>query len=107
MLPAHEEVALLEEEIEALADRIAGCRKLAAGAKALIASGFAALLLLLAGVLGRSPIALVFGVSAVLGGFTLPGSNRRTMDDLSERGLALASKRDALIADLDLRAMSN
>ncbi len=105
MLPAHHEVALVEEEIEALAERIENGRKFAVAARTLIVAGFGMLALLLTGIAGGRPALLVFGVAALLGGFVLAGSNRTTVSNLRARLGACESKRDELIAGLDLRSV--
>ena len=105
MLQAHEEVALLETEIEALAERMESCRKLFLVTKASIAFGIAALALLAAGAFGFSPLWLVLGITAVLGGSALLGSTRTTAQGLRERLLELERKRAAIISGLELRIL--
>jgi hypothetical protein len=105
MLQAHEDVALLETEIEAVAERMEGCRKLFLVTKASIVFGIAALVLLAAGAFGFSPLWLVLGVTNVLGGSALLGSTRTTMQGLHGRLLELESKRAAIISGLELRIL--
>ena len=104
MLPAHEEVALIETEIDALAERIESCRKLSLVTKAAIAVGIAALVLFAAGM--ASPLWLILGITAVLGGSALLGSTRTTLESLRERLRAQESKRAAIISGLELRVLS-
>ena len=104
MLPAHEEVALIETEIDALAERIESCRKLSLVTKAAIAVGIAALVLFGAGM--ASPLWLILGITAVLGGSALLGSTRTTLESLRERLRAQESKRAAIISGLELRVLS-
>ena len=105
MLPAHEEVALIETEIEALAEQIENCRKLSLVTKVAIMCGTAALVVLAAGLFGSSPLWLVLGVTGVLGGSALLGSTRATMQRLQERLLDHESKRAAIISGIDLRIL--
>ncbi len=106
MLQAHEDVALLETEIEALAERMESCRKLLLVTKASIVFGIAALVLLAAGAFGFSPLWLVLGFTAVLGGSALLGSTRTTVQGLRERLLELESRRAAIISGLELRILT-
>ncbi len=102
MTPVHEEVAQIEAEMEALAEKIEHGRKVAVLAKALVAAGSLALVLLVVGVLRGSPGVLLFGIAAVLGGFTLLGSNRTTTDQFRERLSDAQAKRNALISGMHL-----
>jgi hypothetical protein len=105
MLPAHREVALVEEEIEGLAERIENGRKFAVAARALIVVGSCLLALLPTGIAYGRPALLVFGVAALLAGFVLLGSNRTSVANLRTRLAACESKREELIAALDLRTV--
>jgi hypothetical protein len=105
MLPAHREVALVEEEIEALAERIENGRKFAVAARVLIVGGSCLLALLPTGIAYGRPALLVFGVAAVLAGFVLGGSNRTTVANLRTRLSDCERKREELIAALDLRTV--
>ncbi|NNM72758.1 hypothetical protein [Enterovirga aerilata] len=102
-MPAHEQVAQLEEEIESLAERIEDCRKLSLLARAMIAGGLALLAVLVTGLAGASPALLVLAVAAALGGIVLLGSNRTSLERLRERLAACESRRAEIIARLDLR----
>lgn len=105
MLPAHEEVALLETEIEELAERIESSRKLSHVTKASVVAGIVAVILFASGLFGLSPIWLVLGVTGVLGGSALLGSTRTTTAGLRDRLLETESKRAAIISALELRIL--
>ncbi len=103
MPDARDEIAAIEEEIEALAERAEQCRKIALAARAATALGVALLVLLLLGALGHAPLALVVGVGALLGGLALQGSNRSTLDEVREAIRTLEARRAALIGGMSLR----
>jgi hypothetical protein len=92
----------LEADIEALAARAEAARKLSLAAKAVVGVGAGFLVATLAGLLGRSPIGLVLGLAAVLGGIAFGGSNRRTRDDLAAAIAAKERRRADLIDGLAL-----
>lgn len=98
-----DEIAALEQELEALADRVEQCRKVALIAKAMIVAGGALLVLLLTGALGRSPSALVIAFAAFLGGVALHGTNRSTLDEIRGTIRKLESCRAELIGAMELR----
>ncbi|HVL73578.1 MAG TPA: hypothetical protein VM434_17045 [Beijerinckiaceae bacterium] len=99
------EIALLEAEIEDLAVRAEAARKLSLAAKAVVAAGGVLLVATLAGLLGRSPLGLVVGLAALLGGIAFGGSNRRTRDDLAAAVAAKERRRAELIDGLGLRTL--
>lgn len=100
---ARAEIAALEEEIAALQERVEQCRKIALAAKAAIAGGGLALLLLAFGAFGYAPGVLLGGLAAFLGGLALLGTNagtrRETLLVLRDR----EERRDDLIGWIDLR----
>ena len=103
MPDARDEIAAIEEEIEALARRAEQCRKIGLAARAATALGVALLILLLVGALGHAPLALVLGIGALLGGLALQGSNRSTLEEVREAIRALEARRAALIGGMSLR----
>ena len=86
-----------------LADRAERCRKVSLIAKASIGVGALLLVLLSIGALGRSPVALVTGVAALLGGVALHGTNRSTLDEIGATIRSRESRRAELIDAIELR----
>ena len=99
----HDEIAAQEQELEALADRYEQSRKVALAAKGMIGVGGLLLALTLVGALGRSPLSLVLGVGALLGGIALYGSNRSTLDEIRATIRDRERRRADLIGQRDLR----
>jgi hypothetical protein len=102
-LDPREEIAELEVRIEELADALERCRKFALAAR--IAIGLGALLLTstLFGFLTFTPMALVGGVAALLGGIVLYGSNASTSEELTKSLRNAEARRAGLIGRLDIR----
>jgi hypothetical protein len=102
-LEPREEIAELEVRIEELADALERCRKFALAAK--IAIGLGALLTAatLVGVLTFTPMVLIGGVAALLGGVVIYGSNASTSDELTKSMRDAEARRAALISGLDIR----
>jgi hypothetical protein len=100
---SHKEIEDLEAEIEALADAAARCRKILAGARALVIAGCLLFVGFVLGILRFDALALVLGLAAVPAGIALYGSNRRTLDDLQADIAKRTEKRRAIIDGLDLR----
>jgi len=73
-----EEIARLEERIEALSEKLENCRKFAAAARFAIALGAALMLALVFGVMMFDALALTAAIAALLGGVVVLGSNRST-----------------------------
>jgi Na+/H+ antiporter NhaD/arsenite permease-like protein len=103
MADARDEIARIEEEIEALAEKAEGCRKAAAASKALAGLGGVLILLTLIGALGHAPLALVLGIGGLLGGIALQGSNRSTLEETRGAIRELEARRAALIGGIGLR----
>lgn len=93
----HDAIVALEQEIEALHERAGGCQKLASAARWTAVAGAVTLLLLVLGVWGRSPGALVFGLGALVGGLAFYGSNQSTLDRLRGTIREREAQRAALI----------
>jgi hypothetical protein len=98
-----DEIEELEERIEALAARAEQCRKIILFAKATIAVGGAVLLAIVLGVIPFSPVAMVCGLAAVLGGIVAVGSNRSTMEQTRAAIASAEAERKALIGGIGLR----
>ena len=103
MPDAPDEIAELEREIEALAERVEQCRKVSLLARALIGVGGALLVLVLLGAGGRSPAVLVLGFAGALGGVALLGTNRGTLGEIRDAIRRREGRRAELIGAMRLR----
>src|SRR2546421_9956661 len=70
-----DEISLIEERLEELAEISERCRKIILVSKAAIAGGAALLLVMILGVFGSSQVAALGSIAAVLGGIVSLGSN--------------------------------
>jgi hypothetical protein len=102
-LDPREEIAQLEVRIEELAEALERCRKLALAAKIAVVFGALLIAATLFGVLAFTPMAMVGGVAALLGGIVLYGSNASTSDELTKSLRNAEARRAALIGRLDIR----
>jgi hypothetical protein len=91
-----EQVAQLEDRIEALARTAESCRKMILAAKLAIAAGAAWWLLLPFGIVTFGPTAMTVTLAAILGGIVLVGSNTTTL----RQAMDGARKAEALRAEL-------
>ena len=102
-----DDIALLEQRLERLAEVAERCRKIILASKAAIAFGFALLLVTIVGVFGASQTVALGSIAAVLGGIVSLGSNistlRQTMDAIS----AAEALRTDLIGRIDLRVVGD
>ncbi len=71
--------------------------------KVMISIGGVLLVLTLVGALGRSPLLLVLGLAALLGGITFHGSNQSTLDQIRAAIRERETRRAALIDAIALR----
>ncbi len=101
----HDEIAQLEAQIEALAETIEGCRKIALVAKLAMAIGALLVVAMLVGALRTDIASLSGATAAVLGGIVLLGSNRSTADQALGKIQKAEARRAALIDRLELRAV--
>lgn len=76
--PSPDDIARIEEQIEALREAIARCGKISLAAKAAIGAGAAWLALTLLWLVPFVPFMLVGAMAAVIGGIVLLGSNSTT-----------------------------
>jgi hypothetical protein len=102
-LDPREEIAELEVRIEELAEALERCRKFAFAARIAIILGALLTAATLLGFLTFTPIALVGGVAALLGGIVIYGSNASTSDELTKSLQGAEARRAALISRLDIR----
>src|SRR5260370_8643720 len=82
-----DEISLIEERLEELAEVSERCRKIILFSKAAIAGGAALLLVMMLGLFGSSQVAALGSIAPVLGGIVSLGSNvttfRQTQDAIS------------------------
>src|SRR3954452_72187 len=97
MSDPHQEITA-EAEIEALIGVAEGCRKVTAA----IAGGVL-LVLTLTGLLRVAPVALVTGITAVLGSIALFGSHTSTLEQVTTAIKAHEARRVELIGKLDFQ----
>lgn len=100
-----DEIARLEGEIEALAERIERCRRIILGAKVAIAGGSVLLLALVLGIVPFNPTAMIFAMAAVIGGIVAFGSNTTTAKQAAVAMSAAQAQRDVLIGRMHLRVV--
>ena len=103
MFDQHEQIARLEAEVDQLIEAAERCRKISMAAKAAVATGLPLLMISMLGWLG--PLALILGLTAVLGGIVLLGSNQRTWDDTLADIRLREAQRAELIDDLGLESV--
>ena len=99
----HDQVARLEDRIEALTEAIGRCRKIALGAKISIAAGAIWFALFLFWILPFDSTAFVAALAAVLGGIVLLGSNATTWTQADVDLHAAERMRADLIEGMGLR----
>jgi hypothetical protein len=99
----HEEIARLEEHIEALDARIESCRKFILASRVTSAGGCIALAAMLLGAIRFDSAAMVGAVAALLGGIAVWGSNHSTAKEAVQALSEAEADRAALIELIDLR----
>ena len=102
-----DEISLLEERLEELAEVSERCRKIILVSKAAIAGGAALLLVMILGVFGSSQVAALGSIAAVLGGIVSLGSNVSTLRQTSDAIRAAEALRSDLIGRIDLRVVGD
>ena len=96
-----DEISLIEERLEALAEVSERCRKIILVSKAAIAGG----VVLLLGLFGSSQVAALGSIAAVLGGIVSLGSNVSTLRQTTDAINAAEKLRSDLIGRIDLRVV--
>jgi hypothetical protein len=99
---AHEQIARLEGDIEALAEAAARCRKIAIAAQIAIGAGcvlFAAILLRM---IYADALPLIVAATLAMGGIVLYGSNQTTANQIAARIAEAERLRGELISDIEL-----
>ena len=102
-----DDIALIEERLELLAEVAERCRKIILFSKAAIAGGFALLLVVMLGLFGSSQVAALGSIAAVLGGIVSLGSNVSTLQQTEAAMNAAELQRSDLINRIDPRLVSD
>ena len=100
-----DEISLIEERLEELAEVSERCRKIILVSKAAIAGGVALLLVTVLGLFGSSQVAALGSIAAVLGGIVSLGSNVSTLQQTSDAISAAEALRSDLIGRINLRVV--
>ena len=100
-----DEIALLEERLERLAEVSERCRKIILVSKATVAGGGVLLLVMVLGLFGSSQTAALGSIAAVLGGIVSLGSNVSTLRQTTDAIGAAEALRSDLIGRIDLRVV--
>jgi len=102
-----DEISLIEERLEELAEVSERCRKIILFSKAAIAGGAALLLVMILGLFGSSQVAALGSIAAVLGGIVSLGSNVSTLRQTTDAISAAELLRSDLIGRIDLRVVGD
>jgi len=102
-----DEISLIEERLEELAEVSERCRKIILVSKAAIAGGVALLLVMVLGLFGSSQVAAIGSIAAVLGGIVSLGSNVGTLRQSMAAISAAETLRSELIGGIDLRVVGD
>ena len=102
-----DEISLIEERLEELAEISERCRKIILVSKAAIAGGAALLLVVMIGLFGSSQTAALGSIAAVLGGIVSLGSNVSTLRQTTDAISAAETLRSDLISRIDLRVVGD
>ena len=102
-----DEISLIEERLERLAEVAERCRKIILVSKAVIAGGVALLLVMMLGLFGSSQVAALGSIAAVLGGIVSLGSNVSTLRQTADAISAAEALRSGLIGTIDLRVVED
>ena len=102
-----DEISLIEERLEELAEISERCRKIILVSKAAIAGGAALLLVVMLGLFGSSQTAALGSIAAVLGGIVSLGSNVSTLRQTTDAIGAAEALRSDLISRIDLRVVGD
>jgi hypothetical protein len=102
-----DDIARIEEQIEALREAIARCGKISLAAKIAIGAGAAWLVLTLLSLAPFAPFMLVGALAAVIGGIVLLGSNATTWSQTEAQLRASEAMRAEWIGRLELRVVED
>jgi hypothetical protein len=102
-----EQIQKLENRIEELAEAIEKCRKFVLLSKIAVAAGGILTVAMAFGLVGFDPAAMIGGITAVIGGAVLLGSNSSTWDEKAAALQAAEAERAELISEIDLRLVGD
>lgn len=102
-----DDIALLEQRIEALREVRERCRKISLAAKTAIAAGAAVSMLTLLTVIVFYPSAFFGALAAMIGGAVLLGSNKTTWEQTEEELRKAESLRDQFIGSIDMKVVGD
>ena len=102
-----DEISLIEERLEELAEVSERCRKIIMVSKAVIAGGVVLLLVLMLCLFGSNQAAALGSIAAVLGGIVSLGSNVSTLRQTTDAISAAEALRSDLISRIDLRVVGD
>jgi len=100
-----DQIAQLEDRVEALTESIERCRKIATGAKIAVAAGAIWFAMVLLWILPFDATAFAAALTAVLGGVVLLGSNSTTWAQTDTELHNVESMRADLIGRIELRVV--
>jgi hypothetical protein len=99
---SHDQMAEIEERIEALARTAERCRKFILASKIAIAGGVVLLLFVILGLFGVGPISALGSIALILGGIVSLGSNTSTLQQTNGALVAASMLRSDMIDAIDL-----
>ena len=102
---SHDDIARVEDRIEALAEAIERCRKISFAARIAIGAGAIWLALTLLGLVTFVPYLAVASLAAVIGGVVLLGSNATTWAQHQESLRDSEAMRAGMIGNLEMRVV--
>lgn len=102
----HGEIERLETQIADLEARLESCRKFILVARIAVVAGAILLAVVLLGVLAFDARLLLIGITAVLGGIVLWGSNRSTAEEAAQDLAAAEAERKSLIGSIELHVVT-
>lgn len=102
-----DEIARIEERLEALGEDAERCRKFILASKVAIAGGLALLVLTVLGLFASGPMAALGSIALVLGGIVSLGSNISTLRQTTDAISAAELLRSDLIGRIDLQVVAD
>jgi CHASE3 domain sensor protein len=99
---SHDQMAEIEERIEALARTAERCRKFILASKIAIAGGVVLLLCVILGLFGVGQISALGSIALILGGIVSLGSNTSTLQQTNGALVAASMLRSDMIDAIDL-----
>src|SRR5262245_54995687 len=102
-----DEIARLEDRIEALAEKIERCRKIMLVARVAIAAATGLIVAMAIGLAPFDPLPILAALIGVIGGIVVLGSNSGTLNEAQAALNAAEGERSALIGRIDLRLVGS